>query len=764
MTDQEYVLCMWKKRLWPAKVLCKTRVTGRACVTKAKEASFEVEILGLQKQICVKRADAVPLKEERIEDIASNLDQKNNLREAVEELKYRRSLKIALDILNQNVSPGQALPSEGPKAQLSQENSAGALSSTPLRRCRLLFHSKEKLKPETSKKRDQKKTPGLKADTKKQPQKGSSLLEGSSAAHGRGTNPSRWGTPGLYGTPSSDSQNCKTPASKSLPGQKEIKPRLLTESKPGNKVSLKPEEGKSKQGRKRARGAGSPGSRRNDFVKDQAQPLVEEASPLSVPCKSDVVVPARRAHARSQPRRTLLDSSCKSASDGLEKSISSESESLAKQLDGRKKPVCLKWVKGEQEMGAAASSGRKRKRRNCPESSSGPSDHGMLSDSFPPQPKEEENKSASDLVANKVKQFQLPDFEEDEGLESSDVSSKLVSPESLSCLSALVDEEEEDEELPSILSHQEPQSIEEGILVWCKLRRYPYWPAVVKNVKRKHRKAYVLFIEGNTNDKKKGFSVSLKNLKHFDCEEKQDLIERAKEEYRREIEWCIRLISDYRIRVGCHSFTGSFLEYFAADISYPVRKEGYQGSVQMTFPDAAEDAEESSSETSPQKPSKKLLPDRTRAARDKANKKIVEFIVKTKGAEEHLLAILKSRKQSRWLKEFLNSSQYMTCVETYLEDEEQLDLVVNYLKEVYSEIGAKNLHQITGDGIKFISDVLLPEAIIYAISAVDDIDYKKAEEKYIKGPSVSKREREKFDEEILERKKCKTKVASADSA
>lgn len=29
------------------------------------------------------------------------------------------------------------------------------------------------------------------------------------------------------------------------------------------------------------------------------------------------------------------------------------------------------------------------------------------------------------------------------------------------------------------------------------------------------------------NEKKKGFSVSLKSLKHFDCKEKQDLMERA---------------------------------------------------------------------------------------------------------------------------------------------------------------------------------------------------------------------------------------------
>ncbi|NWU71618.1 MUM1 protein, partial [Pterocles burchelli] len=646
---------------------------------------------------------------------SSSSDQRNNLSEAVEELKYRRSLKIALDVLTQNVSPGEVPPAEGPGALLPQENNTGSLSSAPLRKREL------NLEPGPSRKKSkQENNTSLKTETKKRNRKGSSILEESVKASENGMSPSKCHTGDLCGASNSDSQNCKKPESKSLPREKKVNPGLLTKSKPGRKVSLKPKEKKRNQGRRRPRGAGSPVSCGNGLPEDRAQPLAGEGSLLPVPCPPGTAAPVRRTNAKSQPTRTLLGSSCKSASDDLEKSISSESERLAKQLDGRDKAVSLKGMNGEQETGAALPLDRRQK---CPESSSEPSNHRTLSNSFPSQHKEEENENTSHVVTNKVKQFQLPDFEEDE----------------------------------------EPQPIEEGILVWCKLRRYPYWPAVVKNVKRKHRKACVLLIEGNTHDKKKGFSVPLRSLKHFDCEEKQDLIERAKEEYRQEIEWCIRLISDYRIRVGCHSFTGSFLEYFAADISSPVRKEGCHGLVQMTFPSAAEeDLEESSSEASPQKPCKKLLPDRTRAARDKANKKIVEFIVKMKGAEEHLLSILKSRKQSRWLKEFLNSGQYVTCVETYLEDEEQLDLVVNYLKEVYREIDTKNLHQITGDGIKFISDVLLPEAIIYAIAAVDDIDYKKAEEKYIKGPCVSKREREIFDEEILERKKLKTKPTSAD--
>lgn len=345
----------------------------------------------------------------------SSSDQRNDSSDAVEELKYRCSLKIGLDILNQNVSPRQVPPSEeGPNTLLSQENNAGSLSPTSLCRCQLLFHSKEKLEPETSKKkREQKNNPSLKTDKKKQDQKGSFILEESAKARESGTNPPICGNGDLCNTSDLDSQNCKVPESKSLPRQKKIKPRSLTKSKPENKVLLKTKEEKSKQGGKRPRGVGSPVSCRNDLPKDQVQPLAEEGSPLSVPCQSDKVVPVSRVNTRSQPRRTLLDSSCKSSPDNLEKGINSESESLAKQLDGRKKPGSLKRINGEQDIGATVSSYRK---RNCPESSSGPSNHGMLSDKKEENKhKKEENKTTSHVVMNKIKQFQLPDFEEDEG-------------------------------------------------------------------------------------------------------------------------------------------------------------------------------------------------------------------------------------------------------------------------------------------------------------------------------------------------------------
>ncbi|XP_034852466.1 PWWP domain-containing DNA repair factor 3A isoform X3 [Mirounga leonina] len=318
---------------------------------------------------------------------------------------------------------------------------------------------------------------------------------------------------------------------------------------------------------------------------------------------------------------------------------------------------------------------------------------------------------------------------------------------------SVLEEEEDDEEPPRILFYHEPRSFEVGMLVWLKHQKYPFWPAVVKSVRRRDKKASVLFIEGHMDPKGRGITVSLRRLKHFDCKEKQALLNEAKEDFDQAIGWCVSLITDYRVRLGCGSFAGSFLEYYAADISYPVRKSIQQDVLGTRFPQLSGGYPEEPVVGSPQgrrRPFRKVLPDRSRAARDRANQKLVEYIVKARGAEGHLRAILKNRKPSRWLKTFLNSGQYVTCVETYLEDEDQLDLVVKYLQGVYQETGSRTLARVNGDRIRFILDVLLPEAIICAIAAVDAVDYKTAEEKYLRGPSLSYREKEIFDNQLLE--------------
>ncbi|XP_004440499.1 PREDICTED: PWWP domain-containing protein MUM1L1 [Ceratotherium simum simum] len=358
------------------------------------------------------------------------------------------------------------------------------------------------------------------------------------------------------------------------------------------------------------------------------------------------------------------------------------------------------------------------------------------------------------LLVNNERNLQRLDFEErGEEVQASDKSVHLNPIDA-----SVLDDSEEDEELPRFVFHYEPRSFETGMIVWFKYQKYPFWPAVVKSIRRKEKKASVLFVEANMNPEKRGIRVPFRRLKKFDCKEKQALVDKAREDYSESIDWCISLICDYRVRIGCGSFAGSFLEYYAADISYPIRKAIKQDTFRNLFPKLHnEDSVEPMVVTSQTKKMsfQKILPDRMKAARDRANKNLVDFIVNARGTENHLLAILKGTKGSRWLKAFLNANRFTPCIETYFEDEDQLDEVVKYLQEIYKQIDERMLTLIRDDKIKFILEVLLPEAIICSISAVDGLDYKAAEAKYLKGPSLGYRERELFDAKIIFEKRRK---------
>ncbi|XP_037610452.1 PWWP domain-containing DNA repair factor 3A isoform X2 [Sebastes umbrosus] len=353
--------------------------------------------------------------------------------------------------------------------------------------------------------------------------------------------------------------------------------------------------------------------------------------------------------------------------------------------------------------------------------------------------------------------------EQDESLLSSDLSIELShSEEQLPSLSFQEDEgseEDEEEELPSFLMQvdQKPPSITGGAFVWYRYRNYPFWPALVKSVNRKQKKASIIFIDDPMIHKKKGFAVALKILKRFDCEEAHELVCKAKEEYDAVIEWSLELISDYRIRRACGSFSGSFIEYFAHDMSYPVRRKYPQaaserltiGSDTATEVPCDDHKKDSLSEQHEEvsRSSKRLLPDRSHAAHNRANEKLVYFIVKQRMVEEHLLAVIRGQQQSRWLRSFLSASR-RRVVNIYLEDDQQLDQVYWYLNELYAkavETPPCLAEMKYMERVPFILDVLLPEAIIHAIAGVDKVPVKKAEEKYLKGRCISNRERQEFD-------------------
>ncbi|XP_054837069.1 PWWP domain-containing DNA repair factor 3A isoform X3 [Eublepharis macularius] len=748
MNEGEYVLCKWKKRLWPAKILSRSCASRKRQAPKDAATFFLVEILGPDKQAKVRHADVEPLKEESIGSIASKLAQNTKSHKVVEELIYRGALRKALNILHQDASFKEKSLLEMGKSKV--------------------VAWKEVKEPSSSTHGTVHHLPSSQNDTQQRREKTS---EASAVLEIGSTQYKRW-------------------------------------LRSGAKA-----EGSSSANRR------SPCLSKGDERHYQDKSRSERSSPSTTsPCLVRTSPPAHSFHnwAKSTPDKKLggklgvsgelLGSlvNCPSAEVIEDPSEKEEfpPRKYSKDMSGQKRPQDSEGT-CQKPTPVVASLGWERRCASLHESSAySPDPVGPNLDRI----QEENPCPCGDEAKNSLFCY----LEEKAGRRSSTDPERRLSPIRESCLSSAFEAEEateDEEELPSILLYQEPCLMETGMLVWCKLRRYPYWPAVVKNVRRKAKKASVLLIEKCMDVKKsKRFSFYLRNLKHFDCEEKDMLIDKARESFQDEINWCIDLIADYRIRVegmeegkmagaelvnpflaeplitfspqdlcfflvssslmslltSCHSFTGTFLEYCADDMSYPVRKQTHHILSQISFPRKEEgdsevpppeegDSEKPPPEATPTKPAKKVLPDRMRAARDKANKKIVEFIVKAKGADEHLRAILKSKKQSRWLNEFLSPPPYLTCIETYLEDDDQQDLVVKYLQGVYREVDAQLLPCSNGDSI--VLDVLFPEAIIYAISAVDRIDYKKAEEKYMKGPLLSHREREKFEEEILEKKK-----------
>ncbi|XP_042335967.1 PWWP domain-containing DNA repair factor 3A isoform X2 [Sceloporus undulatus] len=678
---------------------------------------MHLEILCLQKQVNVRCTAVEPMKKETIEDIASKLGQRKRSCKSVEAVIYRRALREALNLLEPVAPSGVASPlKEREKLPIQKDTLEEAWLS--LRTTQWLSPHKDP--PERGKEQKISDTPIPCEVTAVQNE--SVFCSTSSLNH-----KSTWCGPS--GDEEFTSQTCcVSKAERAGTSRKELQssPRTCVERK---------STCSSKEAVKCHPAAGSPSFHPLEISVSTSTPAV---SPSCKSCSKSSLV-SKKADMRPGPQKTLSASPTEGALVASEFSKERETphRKYSRVSSGHQHPEGSNGTPTQNY--AVLSPSLKRRRRLCLEDSkSGPAEGSVL---------EREREESQNMDGEQS------DAEGD--LESISDLSLQLSPVRESSLSPSLKDDSEEDELPSFLSSQELGSIEEGEVVWCKLRRYPYWPAVVRNLKRKAKKASVFFIDKYLEDKPRSFSVSLKNLKHFDCEEKKKLIDAARESYKHEIDWCINLIEDYWIRIGCSSFVGSFLEYCSDAMSYPVRKEGLNAS-QMNFPQIEEEeVQESHSELTPTRLVKKLLPDRTRAARNRANKKIVDFIIKAKGADEHLRSILKRQKPSQWLTKFLRPRQKLTYIETYLEDDSQQDQVYSYLKGMYQETDAEIVQHINGDSIRLILDVLFPEAIIYAISAVDQIDYKKAEEKYMRGPSVGHRERKLFEEQIMEEKRRK---------
>ncbi|XP_046893010.1 PWWP domain-containing DNA repair factor 3B-like isoform X2 [Hypomesus transpacificus] len=355
-------------------------------------------------------------------------------------------------------------------------------------------------------------------------------------------------------------------------------------------------------------------------------------------------------------------------------------------------------------------------------------------------------------------------------------------------------DEETEEDLPRFCMQMEERALTKGVCVWCKVRGFPYWPAMVNCLYRKEKKAGVVFIDEFIFQKRRtlnGIKVTLRNLKPFDAEETAELVDKARDRYGTAIDHCLELIRDYKIRIGCGSFSGSLVEYITDDISIPLRRlylsspnknilkdhkspvehqnisspctqdvhspdqEVHSPDQEVHSPDQevhSPDQEVHAPDQAVHPPDQEVhAPDQAvhppdpelnscKAAHNCNNEKMVHFIVRERGLEGHLQGVISGSVLSKWLQAYKRRSRKV--VKTYIEDDEQLDQIFYYLKDVL-EKASPCLSEL--EKIHFILDVLLPEAVIHGISVVEGISVKKAEDKYMQWPFVSERERKEFD-------------------
>ncbi|XP_048192425.1 PWWP domain-containing DNA repair factor 3B [Perognathus longimembris pacificus] len=680
--NAEYILCNWKEQLWPAKVLSRSDISSDG--KRKSTFALEVQILLLDEKVRVDSTETKILNKSAIEVIISSLKIESEVSALPrEETAYERSLKMALDILNEraNLSP----------EDISNEDKTSTLTKNVLQ--------EPSEHPPHKKLRQHE---GDCVNSREENENQAALIE-----------------PTENDDFLSDDKSQVNIASDAIEDEIETKP---SPNFYWNETYAS-FSGDEKEDKKKIDIAAIMAT-----VKEENADIKDEKF---VPFLSDdLVVPKalKEEDPDSSPEDQAVSSQCSYLAENIDNPEEGPSNANPSSDASQSQPPVETDM--EAEPSCSTSSGE------CQVSLS--ASNSVLDYS---------------LLRNDEGSFQRLDFEL-EGEASA--STSALSVQHVSTLA--LDDTDEEEELPRLVLDYKPCAFETGIIVWFKYQKYPFWPAVVKSIRRKERKASVIFVEADMSSEKKGIRVPFRRLKKYDCKEKQALVDKAREEYRESIDWCISLICDYRVRIGCGSFAGSFLEYFAADISYPVRKEIKRDTFRNLFPKLYnDDSGEQMSVTSPAKrlAYQKILPDRMKSARDRANKNLVDFIVNAKGTEDHLLAILKGKKKSRWLNSFLHAKRFMPCIETYFEDEDQLDEVVKYLQEIYKQIDQRMLTRIKDDKIKFVLEVLLPEAIICSISAVDGLDYEAAEAKYLKGPSLGCRERELFDSKILFEKRRK---------
>ncbi|XP_056144626.1 PWWP domain-containing DNA repair factor 3B-like [Lampris incognitus] len=144
---------------------------------------------------------------------------------------------------------------------------------------------------------------------------------------------------------------------------------------------------------------------------------------------------------------------------------------------------------------------------------------------------------------------------------------------------------------------------------------------------------------------------------------------------------------------------------------------------------------------------------RAREARRSANERLVDFITKLKGSDKRLLEIITGEGSSKWLVNFRSAKP--DRVFTYLEEDDQIDEVFKDINLVFKGATkcAPYVPTTEFQRVSFVLDVLMPEAIVHALVAVENLSLAEAQRRFNAGPLYDESEVQEFNDIIKMQKR-----------
>ncbi|CAH1796025.1 unnamed protein product [Owenia fusiformis] len=308
--------------------------------------------------------------------------------------------------------------------------------------------------------------------------------------------------------------------------------------------------------------------------------------------------------------------------------------------------------------------------------------------------------------------------------------------------------------------------IAKGDLVWVKVKKVPFWPAVVKNVYKKGKRISLAFIGYEKPERYRVNYNKQKVIPYFDVKEEQfnEFKEEAlKSHWGSDFENCLNLVEDFVRRRGLGEETRSTLEFFYTDMeeSDPSSDEGRELTPERQpsesrlaeSGDSEEEGEteEKAAESTPTLSQKALI---SQSIRTKSGQKLVDFIKTDTRVKDRLMNIKQGKIESQLHQEFSapevkKRSKILAGIGPL--QEHQVEDVVMFLMEMYPKPPNKSMVcDMNTDIMSYIQSVWYPEAVVFALTKMRGLSYSKAWERFYQGDKQTKEELEVESQILVE--------------